>query len=333
MLLHRFPQNVVALASMLFLQTLFVLRRLGNPTLLLLPVLVLAVEPLRAELNVVATTTDLGSIAREIAGDLAKVTSIAKGYQDPHFIDAKPSYLVRLQRADLFVLVGMDLERGWAPNLLMNSRNAKIQRGGAGYVDASEGVDKLQIPVAADRTMGDIHPYGNPHYWLDPANGRIIAANIAAGLIRVDPAHAQEYEANLRAFLARLEAALARWAEDAAALEGLAVVAYHDSWPYFEQRFGFEAVAFVEPKPGIPPSGRYIAALVEEMKSRRISIILMTSFYSSKTARLIARQSGATLVTLGQSVDGIDGADDYFSLFDTNLSLLLQAAREGQGGR
>ena len=149
----------------------------------------------------------------------------------------------------------------------------------------------------------------------------------------MDPAHAQEYEANLRAFLAKLEAALTRWAKDAAVLEGLPVVAYHDSWPYFEQRFGFEAVAFVEPKPGIPPSGRYIAELVEEMKSRRVGIILMTSFYSSKTVRLIARQSGATIITLGQSVDGIEGADDYFSLFDTNLGLLLQAARKGQGGR
>ena len=313
--------------------TLFILRRPGNLKLLLLPVLVLAVQPVQAKLNVVTTTTDLGSIAREVAGDHANVTSIARGYQDPHFVDARPSYLVRLQRADLFVLVGMDLERGWAPNLLTNSRNAKIQRGGSGYVDASEGIDKLQVPYAADRTMGDIHPYGNPHYWLDPANGRIIAANIAAGLERVDPDHAQEYEANLKAFLTRLEAALEGWGEDAAVLEGLPVVAYHDSWPYFEARFGFEVVAFVEPKPGIPPSGRYIAELVDKMKSRRVGIILMTAFYSSKTASLIARQSGATIVTLGQSVGGVDGADDYFSLFDTNLGLLLQAVPEGQGAQ
>lgn len=314
------------------MQPLFVLRRLGNLKLLLLLAGVLATQPLLAKLNVVTTTTDLGSIAREIAGDYATVTSIAKGYQDPHFVDAKPSYLVRLQRADLFVLVGMDLERGWAPNLLLNSRNAKIQKGRAGYVDASEGIVKLQVPSGADRSMGDIHPYGNPHYWLDPANGRIIAANIAAGLTRVDPARAEEYEANLEAFLGRLEAALERWAEDAAPLEGLPIVAYHDSWPYFEARFGFEVVAFVEPKPGIPPSGRYIAELVDEMKSRRVGIILTTASSSSKTANLISRQSGATVVTLGQSVGGVDGADDYFSLFDRNLALLLQAASERQGG-
>ena len=291
-------------------------------------VLLLSALPLPAKLNVVTTTTDLASIAREIAGPLANVASIARGYQDPHFVDAKPSYLVKLQRADLFVLVGMDLERGWAPNLLTNSRNAKIQKGASGYVDASVGVVKLQVPSGADRSMGDIHPFGNPHYWLDPSNATIIARNIAGGLKRVDPGNAAEYDRNLAAFGARLDAALRHWAEKAAPLRGLPIVAYHDSWPYFEQRFGLEVVAFVESKPGISPSGRYIAELVKTMRTQEIGILLMTSFYNTKTANLVSKQSGATVVTLGQSVGGVEGADDYFSLFETNIELLLRAAQD-----
>jgi ABC-type Zn uptake system ZnuABC Zn-binding protein ZnuA len=255
------------------------------------------------------------------------VTPIAKGYQDPHFIDAKPSYLVRLQKADLFVMVGMDLERGWAPSLLTNSRNGAIQKGARGYVDASVGIDKLQIPSGADRSMGDIHPFGNPHYWLDPANGSIIARNIADGLKRVDTQNADEYEKNLETFVEKLERAIERWTQEAAPLRGLPIVAYHDSWPYLEQRFGFDVVAFVEPKPGIAPSGRYIAELLETMKAREIDIILMTAFYNKKTAGLIARQSGATMVTLAQSVGGVEGVDDYISLFERNLELLRDAAK------
>ena len=303
----------------------FIPRPPGTELVLLLVALALSPHAALGKLNIVTTTTDLGSIAAEIAGDDANVTSIAKGYQDPHFVDAKPSFLVKLQKADLFVLVGMELERAWVSNLLTNSRNRRIQKGAAGYVDASAGIFKLQIPSAVDRSMGDIHPFGNPHYWLDPANGKIIATNIAEGLKRVDPTHAAEYERNLESFLARLDAALRRWVEEASALEGLPVVAYHDSWPYFEQRFGLDVVAFVESRPGIPPSGRYIAELVEKMKSQRIRILLMTAFYSSKTADLISRQSGAQVVTLGQSVGGVEGADDYISLFETNLQLLLQA--------
>lgn len=275
------------------------------------------------KLQVVTTTTDLAAIAAQVAGDLAEVTAIAAGDQDPHFVDAKPSYLVKLQRADLFVQVGLELEIGWAPNLLTNSRNARIQPGGAGFVDASTGIARLQVPGAADRTMGDIHAFGNPHYWLDPANGHVIAANIAAGLKRVDAAHAADYEARLAAFGARLDEALARWRLQAAPLVGLPVVAYHNAYPYLEQRFGFRVTAFIEPKPGIPPSGRYIAELVEAMKRDGVKVILTAPFYDQKTARLVAQQAGATIVTLAPSVGGVADTDDYISLFDTNLKRLL----------
>ncbi len=278
-----------------------------------------------AGLQIVTTTTDLAAIAAAIAGERAEVTAIAAGDQDPHFVDAKPSYLVKLQRADLFVQVGLELEIGWAPNLLTNARNARIQPGGAGFVDASAGIAPLQVPGAADRTMGDIHAYGNPHYWLDPANGRVIAGNIAAGLKRIDAAHAADYDARLAAFAARLDEAMARWRRQAAPLAGLPVVAYHNAYPYLEQRFGFRVTAFIEPKPGIPPSGRYIAELVEAMKRDGVKVILTAPFYDQKTARLVAQQSGAKIVTLAPSVGGVAETGDYIALFDTNLKRLLAA--------
>jgi len=296
--------------------------------LFFLTVLVVGASPARAAVRVVTTTTDLAAIAREVGGDRVEVSSIAVGYQDPHFVDAKPSYLIKLKKADLFVEVGMDLEIGWAPTLVANSRNGAIQRGGDGFVDASEGIARLQIPTAADRSAGDIHPYGNPHYWLDPANGRIIAANIERGLARVDPAGAEFYAERRADFVRRLDDALARWQKEAAPLAGLPVVAYHNSWPYFEQRFGFRVVDFVEPKPGIPPSGRYVAVLGDRMKREKAGIILMSTFYDQKTAELVANLSGAKIVTLANSVDGIKGVDGYIALFDYNLAQLLGAIRE-----
>jgi ABC-type Zn uptake system ZnuABC Zn-binding protein ZnuA len=287
--------------------------------------LALAGAPAAATVRVVTTTTDLAAIVREVGGERVEVTSIAGGSQDPHFVDAKPSFLVKLQRADLFVQVGLELEAGWAPNLLANSRNARIQPGGPGFVDASEGIERLQIPSVVDRSQGDIHPHGNPHYWLDPANGSRMAANIAAGLARVDPERAADYEAGRSAFVARLDAALARWAERARPLAGLPVVAYHNSWPYLERRFGFRVVGFVEPKPGIPPSGRYVAELAEAMKRDGVSLILMSTFYDQKTAALVARLSGAEVVTLANSVGGLPEATDYLALFDADLGRLLAA--------
>jgi ABC-type Zn uptake system ZnuABC Zn-binding protein ZnuA len=300
-------------------------------SLRILPIAILAgscsLAPAAAKVRVVTTTTDLASLAREIGGDRVEVTAIAAGSQDPHFVDAKPSYLIKLQRADLFVEVGLDLEIGWAPTLLTNSRNARIQPGAPGYVDASAGIERLQVPTAADRTQGDIHPYGNPHYWLDPANGHRIAANIAAALERVDPDGAAGYRQRLADFDSRLDQALQRWTAEASSLAGVPVVAYHNSWPYFEKRFGFDVVAFVEPKPGIPPSGRYVAELAERMKKDGVKLILMSTFYDQKTAELVARLSGADIVTLANSVGGVEGADDYLELFDVNLSRLIAAIR------
>lgn len=289
---------------------------------------VLGAQPAAAAVRVVTTTTDLAAIAREIGGERVDVESIAAGFQDPHFVDAKPSLLLKLQRADLFVQVGLDLEIGWVPTLLGNARNAGILRGAPGFVDASEGVAPLQIPVAADRSGGDIHPFGNPHYWLDPQNGHLIAANIGAGLARVDPTGSAFYDERRKAFDAKLDAAVARWRELARPLAGLPVVAYHNSWPYFEQRFGFRVIGFVEPKPGISPSGRYVAELAESMKRDGVGLILMSTFYNQKTANLVAKLSGARIVTLANSVEGFPEVATYFDLFEINLSRLLAAVVE-----
>jgi ABC-type Zn uptake system ZnuABC Zn-binding protein ZnuA len=288
----------------------------------------LAASPAAAAVRVVTTTTDLAAIVRGVGGDRVEVTAIAAGFQDPHFVDAKPSYLLQLQRADLFAQVGLELEIGWAPTLVGNARNPRILPGAPGFVDASAGIAPLQVATAADRGAGDIHPYGNPHYWLDPENGRRIAANLVAGLERVDPAGAAEYRRRLAEFDARLDAALARWRERAAPLAGLPVVAYHNSWPYFERRFGFRVVGFVEPKPGIPPSGKYVAELAEEMKRQGVRLILMSTFYDQKTAKLVANLSGARVVTLANSVEGLPEVESYFDLFEVNLSRLLAALEE-----
>ena len=300
--------------------------------LLLLPGIALAcafaADPAAAaRLQIVTTTTDLAAIARAVGGDRVEVFALAAGFQDPHFVDAKPSYLLKLQKADLFVQVGLELEVGWAPQLLQNSRNGRVQPGGPGFVDASEGIERIQTAAGVDRSAGDIHPYGNPHYWLDPANGHRIAANIVRGLERVDPSNAPHYRSSLAALDAALDAAIARWEAAAAPLRGLPVVAYHDSWPYFARRFGLRVTGFVEPKPGIPPSGRYLTELAEAMKRDGVRLILMSTFYDKKTANLLAKLSGAEVVTLANSVEGLPEATDFLALFETNLSRLVAAAK------
>src|SRR2546430_7803537 len=201
-------------------------------------------------IKVVTTTTDLKSITELIGGNKVSVSSIATGYQNPHFVDPKPSYIIGLANADVFVTVGLDLETGWSPQLVSSSRNTKIQKGAAGYVDASAGVSLLQVPSSINRAEGDIHIYGNPHYWLDPMNGKIIARNIASGLERVDPSNKAFYESNLQAFNKRIDDKMKEWQTKMAAFRGTKIIAYHNEWVYFETRFGLQIVDFMEPKPG-----------------------------------------------------------------------------------
>ncbi|MFQ5597190.1 MAG: metal ABC transporter substrate-binding protein [Nitrospiria bacterium] len=298
--------------------------------LLLIPIFFLQVSAAGAKtVRVVTTTEDLAAITREIGGDRVSVDFIAKGVQDPHFIDAKPSYLLKLSRADLFVEIGLGLESGWAPLLLSGARNGRIQPGNIGYVRAADGIALLEVPSGRiDRSGGDVHAEGNPHYWLDPANGKVIALNIADGLMRIDPEGKAVYKQNLERFAERLDAALSRWGAGMEPFKGERVVTYHNSWPYFLKRFGLQAVDYVEPKPGIPPASTHLKQLIERIQAEGVKIIIAEPYFDRKVPQFLAEQSGATLVVLPPSVSTGGGIEDYFQLFDHLIDNLAKAFKE-----
>lgn len=277
-------------------------------------------------LQVVTTLPDLANIAEVVGGEHVEVSSIAVGFQDPHYVDPKPSFVVKLNRADVFIQVGLDLEIGWVPPLLNQARNARIQRGGPGWVDASEGIEILEKPTRQlSRAEGDIHIYGNPHYWMDPLNGKIIAAHFARVFSSLRPEWASEFDANSNAFSRRIDEANARWQEAMAPFRGTAVVAYHNSWPYFEKRFGIDIVGFIEPRPGIPPTPNDLLRVITLMRSQHIAVVLHSIYYDDKPSRFVADKSGAKVITLATSVGGAEGASDYIALFDYNVKLLVEA--------
>ncbi|MBI5709516.1 MAG: zinc ABC transporter substrate-binding protein [Candidatus Eisenbacteria bacterium] len=303
--------------------------------LLAFPAIAALTRPAQAAakpLSVVTTTADLAAIAREVGGDGVAVVSLAAGYQDPHFVDAKPSYMVTLKRADLFVEVGRDLEVGWAPGLLNGARNPRILPGAPGFVDGSSQVQVIEIPSAVSRAQGDIHPFGNPHYWLDPANGAGIARGIRDGLARVDGANAALYAARCADFEKRLAAATARWQERAQALglAGMKVVTYHRSWSYFARAFGLHVVDFVEPKPGIPPSPNHVQDLVNGMKRDGVRLLLMEPYFDEKLAAKISRDTGVPLAIVPTSVGAEPAIRSIFDLFDRQLVLIGQALKEAR---
>lgn len=273
-------------------------------------------------IKIVTTTTDMKSIAEFIGGNKVSVTSIATGYQNPHFVDPKPSYIISLTKANLFVTVGLDLETGWSPQLLTSSRNTKIQKGAAGYVDASVGVNLLQVPTSANRAEGDIHIFGNPHYWLDPLNGKIIARNIANGLERVDPSNTSFYEANLVAFNNKIDSKLKEWQGKMAAYKGSKIIAYHNEWVYFETRFGLQIVDFMEPKPGIPPTPSQLVKVINEVAANKIKVIISSPYFTTSSSDVVAKQTGVKELTLATSVGAFDPVKDYFGLFDYNIDRL-----------
>ena len=275
-----------------------------------------------AQVKIVTTTTDMKSIAEFIGGNKVSVTSIATGYQNPHFVDPKPSYIISLTKANLFVTVGLDLETGWSPQLLSSSRNTKIQKGAAGYVDASEGVNLLQVPTAANRAEGDIHIYGNPHYWLDPLNGKTIARNIANGLERVDPSNRSFYEANLVVFNSKIDTKLKEWQGKMAAYKGSKIIAYHNEWVYFETRFGLNIVDFMEPKPGIPPSPSQLVKVIKEIKANNIKVIISSPYFTTSSSDVVAKQTGVKELTMATSVGAFDSIKNYFDLFDYDIEQL-----------
>lgn len=282
-----------------------------------------------AAVNVVATTEDLAALAREVGGDKVRVEALARGYQDPHFVEAKPSFILKLAKADLLVVVGRELEIGWLPPLIQQSRNAKIQPGADGYLDASLTVKILEIPQGQiTRAMGDVHPLGNPHYWLDPGNGRRVAQVLRDRFAKMSPADAAYFASRYADFDKRLAEAEKRWDSLMAPYKGLKVVTYHRSWPNFCERFGLNVVGYVEPKPGIPPSPSHTLELIAEMKRLSVKIIVVEPYFDLKTPNSIARETGAKVLVLAPSVGAESPLTDYLKLFDYDVNLVVSAIKD-----
>ena len=277
-------------------------------------------------LNVMTSTEDLASLAREVGGDRVKVASIARGYQDPHYVEAKPSFLLQLQRADLLLVVGLELEIGWLPPLITQSRNSRIQVGASGYLDASQAAAILDKPTGpVTRAMGDVHPMGNPHYWLDPENGRHIAQAIQTKLAALQPEDVAYFAQRYQDFERRLSEATKRWEQEMAPLRGLKVITYHNSWPNLAQHFALQVVGYVEPKPGIPPTPSHTLEIINQIKQDKIKLILVEPYFDLKTPNAIGQQTGAQVLVLLPSVGGVPEVANYFQLFDYNIRLLTTA--------
>jgi zinc/manganese transport system substrate-binding protein len=284
--------------------------------------------PASAKLRVVSSLQDFASIAESIGGSRVETFALAKGYQDSHFVDAKPSFILKLSNADVLIVAGLELEIGYLPPLIDQSRNDKIHPGSRGYLDASMGCDILQRPTQqVTRAMGDVHPYGNPHYWTDPDNGLVIARAIAAKLTEVDPAGQPEYAKNLSAFEAKLAEKEKEWASRMAPYAGTRVVTFHDSWPNFAKHFKLVIAGHVEPKPGIPPSPSHTLEIINLIRTEKIPIIIVEPYFDTKTPKAIATQTGAVVVTLYPSVGGVPDIKDYFGLFDHDIDTFVGAMK------
>ncbi len=282
-----------------------------------------------AKLKVVTTTPDLAAIAQEVCGDAAEVTSLSKGTQDPHFIDPKPSMVLRLNKADVLIEVGASLEVGWLPTLIQNSRNSQILTGARGRINASERIHLLEIPTAkVDRSMGDVHPEGNPHYTLDPRNGLIIAEQIAERLGVLDPGNAAVYDQNLNRFRQNFTARIANWETRMAPYRNRKIVTYHKQWLYLSDWLGLSEINYVEDKPGIPPSPRHIESLIQQMRAEQVRVLLNSNLISPAVAERVASQGGAKLVVLPIAVGGEKDIKTYADLFESIVSKLEAAFKE-----
>lgn len=319
------------------------------------------------KLNVVTSLTTYAAIAREIVGDRGEVTSIGRGDENPHFVQPRPSFALRLQRADLFVVTGLDLEL-WVPALLDRANNAKVREGGPGYVAASAGVELLGVPASVSRAHGDIHAFGNPHIWADPVNGLLIARNILEGLQRVSPSNADYFERRfnswrdtlLRALVGEeilellgaetvhdlatrgtlwefirgqsfqgspLADRLGGWLEEGMAFREEEMVCYHKEWDYFSRRFDIRCAAFVEPKPGIPPTPGHVAELIRKIRDERIPVVFSANFYDPNHVRRIAERTGASAVIVPANAAGAPHTDTYVDLVSLWVQDLATAFR------
>jgi zinc/manganese transport system substrate-binding protein len=286
-------------------------------------------SPVTAQMRVVATTPDLASVAREIGGDRVSVVALAKPTEDPHFVDAKPSFIVTLNRADALIEGGAELELGWLPPLLENARNGKIGAGAPGRIVASEGIRLLEIPSSFDRSKGDIHSLGNPHFMIDPVTVKIVARNIANHFAQIDPKNTATYNGNLARFNTRLDSKLAEWQKTLAPFRGAKIVTYHRDFIYLAQRFGLSIVDELEPKPGIAPSPAHLAQVIGEMKANNAKVILVQPFQNRKTAETVARQTGASVIDAPQQPGATSNTNSYFDMMDN----LVRSLASGLGAQ
>ena len=293
---------------------------------LALAALLASAGSLRAKLNVVVTTPDLASIVKEVGGALVDITTLARPTEDPHFVDAKPSFVVKLNRADAIVEGGAELEIGWLPPLLEGARNPKLAAGAPGHIACNQGIRLLEVPSALDRSKGDIHAAGNPHFMMDPVNARAVASHLAEAFCQLDSGSCGTYQANLKKFTETLDAKTAEWQKTLAPYKGQRVVAYHNSWPYFAERFGVRIDLFLEPKPGIPPTPSHLAEVIARMKEEKVRVIFVEPFLNRKTAESVARNTGATVLDLCQFPGGVKGTDGgYIQLMDYIVNGLAKA--------
>ena len=309
------------------------MKSLVRSLLILMPAM-LAAAPAHADLKVATSLSDLASVAQFVGGKHVTAQSLCKGYQDPHFVPAKPSLMKSIQNADVFVSTGLELDGGWLPLVLPGSRNPKIQPGTKGFVDASQGVDVLEKPTGTvSRAAGDIHPLGNPHYYADPKNLEVVANHLAQVFSDLDPANAADYAANAKAFQVRMEAALEKWEKEMAPYKGASIVPYHPNFVYFADRFGLKLFGTVEPKPGIPPSPRYLNDLAESMKKAGVTVVVYQPYYDADACKEVAKRAGGTALAITTEVGGLPGTDDVFSKFDILVSSIASALSGKSGGR
>jgi len=297
--------------------------------LLALAVIALFVSPVGAadKIRVVATIPDLKALTEEVGGKLIDVETLARGTQNAHELEIRPSLMVKLRRADILVENGLELD-SWAEVAVQGANNPNIVRGAPGRVDVSRGIQVLEVPsTRVDRSMGDVHPLGNPHYSLDPGMAPVITQNIVDALGRFAPDHRVEFEKNRQAFLARLDEAMARWTRAMEPLKGARVVVYHPQWIYLLSRFGLSQAATLEDRPGIPASPAHLTRVIRQMKEERIKVIIVEPWNDLKLANRIADEAGAKAVVLASMVGGVKGADSYIGAIDHNVNALVTAMK------
>jgi zinc/manganese transport system substrate-binding protein len=284
-----------------------------------------------AKLNVVATTPDLASVAQAIGSEHIELTTLAKPTEDPHFVDAKPSFIVKLNHADVLIEGGAELEIGWLPALLDQSRNARIAPGAPGHIACAQGIQLLEVPSALDRSRGDIHAAGNPHYMVDPVNAKIVAQHIADVFCSLDEKSAAVYRANVKRFTEEIDNKLSGWEKKFEPLKGQQVAAYHNSWIYFGNRFGLKIDIFLEPKPGVPPTPTHLAEVILKMRTDKVHVVLVDPYLNRRTAEAVASKTGATVVDVAQFPGGVRGTESgYIALLDYLVNSISGALAKGQ---